>query len=173
VTIPYLAQAMMAIGLSDPSNSRARPSSLLKRDQDYERIFDTRIDYATFLWAAQVQKAVDDFLRSAPAAATSSERTNLRFHVSMLLVAHAHGDRVYSPSQLTDLVGTEFDAAAMVAALAAVRDALADFQQTHAGASIDQIAKGRDFTEFLLDRTFPRDSSSQANGTGASTPASA
>jgi hypothetical protein len=154
VTIPYLAQAMMAIGLSEPSNSRARPSSLLKRDADYQRIFDDKIDYATFLWAAQVQKAVDDFLRSSSAAAPASERTNLRFHVSMLLVASAHGARVYSPAQLTELVGTTFDDPPMLDALTRIRSALASFQRTHRGA-IDQTAKGREFSDYVLEREFP------------------
>jgi hypothetical protein len=39
VSIPLLAQAVMAMGLSQPHNSRARPSSLLKRDDDYSKIF--------------------------------------------------------------------------------------------------------------------------------------
>ena len=35
VSIPYLAQAVLACGLRDPANARARPSSLLKNDETY------------------------------------------------------------------------------------------------------------------------------------------
>lgn len=123
VSIPYLAQAIMAIGLSDPSNSRARPSSLLKRDPDYERIFDPRVEYPIYLWVAQVQKAVDEFLRSEAASASATDRTNLRFHISMLLVARRLGARVYNPKQLAGLVGTAFTEDEMMQALQRVRGA--------------------------------------------------
>jgi hypothetical protein len=151
VSIPYLAQAIMAIGLSDPSNSRARPSSLLKRDVDYERIFDARVEYPIYLWVAQVQKAVDEFLRSERAAASATDRTNLRFHVSMLLVARRLGARVYNAKQLAALVGTEFTEDDMMSALQGVREALADFQK----GQVDKIVKGRDFTDALLGKEFP------------------
>ena len=39
IGIPLLAQTIMAVGLSRPDNSRARPSSLLKSDKDYQTIF--------------------------------------------------------------------------------------------------------------------------------------
>jgi hypothetical protein len=154
VSIPYLAQSIMAIGLSEPSNSRARPSSLLKRDADYERIFDPRLGYATYLWVAQVQKSVDDFLRTERAATSTTDRTNLRFYVSMLLVAKRYGGRVYNAKQLEDLVGTEFTEDDMMEALEAVRSALDTFQDQH-GGQLDKIVKGRDFTESLLVESFP------------------
>lgn len=56
VGIPLLAQAVMAMGLSEPDNSRARPSSLLKRDADYKRIFNENVPLAVYLWLAQTQR---------------------------------------------------------------------------------------------------------------------
>ena len=41
IGIPYLAQAVMAILLRSPDTARARPSSLLKNDDDYVRVFDS------------------------------------------------------------------------------------------------------------------------------------
>lgn len=59
VSIPLLAQAVMAMGLSRPDDSRARPSSLLKRDDDYRKIFSENVPVEIYLWLAQAQKAVD------------------------------------------------------------------------------------------------------------------
>jgi len=39
--IPYLAQCVMACALSDPNNARARPSSLIKNGDTYNRIFNS------------------------------------------------------------------------------------------------------------------------------------
>jgi len=67
VGIPLLAQAVMAMGLSQPNNSRARPSSLLKRDEDYSRIFSHDVALPTYLWLAEAQKTIDAFLVSTEA----------------------------------------------------------------------------------------------------------
>lgn len=72
----------MAMGLSRPDNSRARPSSLLKRNEDYKRIFSASTNLEIYLWLAKAQKAVDAFLLSEEAAATAQERTNVRFHLA-------------------------------------------------------------------------------------------
>jgi hypothetical protein len=154
ISIPYLAQAIMAIGLSEPSNSRARPSSLLKSETDYGRIFDPKLDFGVYLWAARTQRRVDDFLRTDEAATTASERTNLRFHVSMLAVANAHGAKVYNPSQLKPLVDTEFSDEDLIAALVKVRASVAT-TQAETSATLDKIAKGSAFTDALLAAAFP------------------
>jgi hypothetical protein len=44
ISIPYLAQAVMAIILREPDNARARPSSLLKTEENYKRVFDESRD---------------------------------------------------------------------------------------------------------------------------------
>jgi len=154
VSIPYLAQAIMAIGLSEPSNSRARPSSLLKSESDYGRIFDPTLDFGIYLWAARTQRKVDDFLRSEQAGATASERTNLRFHVSMLTVAKAHGAKVYSPAQLEHIVDTEFGDDLIADAFAEIRKGVAA-RETATGAPLDKIAKSSALTEELLASAFP------------------
>lgn len=40
VSIGFLAQAVLACALGDPANARARPSRLIKSDEDYRRIFN-------------------------------------------------------------------------------------------------------------------------------------
>ena len=166
VAIPYLAQAIMAIGLSEPSNSRARPSSLLKNDADYARVFDDRVGYAIYLWVAKVQKAVDEFLRSERAETTAADRTNLRFYVSMLLVAKRHGGRVFNPKQLKDLCGVTFSEDEMMDALTEVRAELIAFQRER-GTPVDRIVKNREFTDALLAKAFPEEAGGQTTATAS------
>lgn len=153
VSIPLMAQAVMAMGMSRPDNSRARPSSLLKRDEDYEKIFSARIPLGVYLWLAQSQKAVDAFLLSEEAGATAQERTNLRFHLAMVAAAKLVGGRTHSPAQLRGVAETEnpIANADLVACLAVVRGSFRDFE-AQTGDTADKIAKGQDFIEVLLQR---------------------
>lgn len=71
VSIAYLAQSVMAIGLSQPHNSRARPSTLIRKNEDYQTIFSEGIDLSTYLWLARTQKSVDAYLKQRDDVSTS------------------------------------------------------------------------------------------------------
>jgi len=156
VSIPLLAQAVMAMGMSRPDNSRARPSSLLKRDDDYKRIFSSSIKLEIYLWLAQAQKAVDAFLLSEAAAATAQERTNLRFHLAMVAAARLVGAKVHNPGQLRSIAeaGTPITAADLGCCLHIVRDSF-DERVASTGDTADKIAKGPDFVEVLIQVAVP------------------
>jgi len=156
VSIPLLAQAVMAMGLSRPDNSRARPSSLLKRDDDYHNIFSTKLPLEIFLWLAQSQKAVDAFLLSEAAGVTAQERTNLRFHLAMVAAARLTGSRVLDPSQLHVIAqaGQTITDADLAACLEVVRQRFAE-RESATGDAADKIAKGQVFVDFLLDHALP------------------
>jgi hypothetical protein len=156
VAIPYLAQAIMSIGLSRPNDARARPSSLLKDDSDYRKIFNKKYPLAVYLWAARTQRAVDAFLRSDEADSDANERTNLRFYLAMLVVALARGQRCYSPAELADSAERSFTVDEMKTALAKVRTALAEFQE-EVQQKPERVVKGPGFVLFLLDKYVPRD----------------
>jgi hypothetical protein len=154
IGIPFMAQSMMAMGLGEPDNSRARPSSLIKRQVDYERLFDPTVGYDIFLYAAATQRHVDDFLKSAAAAANAQERTNLRFHLSTLLVTSELGGRVRHPSQLRPLLkDAPFAESFLITELARLRAWLADFQTSFEGDA-DRIVKSREFVEFVFAKLF-------------------
>ncbi|WP_285030479.1 AIPR family protein [Mycolicibacterium sp. lyk4-40-TYG-92] len=156
VSIPLLAQAAMAMGLGRPDNSRARPSSLLKRDEEYETIFSNSIPLEVYLWLARSQKSIDAFLASESAAATAQERTNLRFHLAMYAAAKLFGGRVRRPVQLAGISksSTSIEDADLQACLAELREYFAEFQAETSYAS-DKIAKGSEFVEFLQKKQFP------------------
>ncbi len=155
VSIPLLAQAFMAMGLSRPDDSRARPSSLLKRDEDYHRIFSRRLPLEVYLWLAKSQKKVDAYLLS-DGTVTTPERTNVRFYVSMLAAAKLLGTRVYAPAQLLPLATTDRDMAEaeLRSCLSEVRGAFQDIMGL-TGDAADKIAKGGDLVDRLLQQVLP------------------
>jgi hypothetical protein len=88
VGIPIMAQAVMAILLQRPDDARARPSSLLKKDEDYVKVFSLDIPVDVYKVCAFVVKRVDAILRS-DGTLDASERNNLRFYISMRVAAIA------------------------------------------------------------------------------------
>lgn len=142
VSIPYLAQAVMAMGLGRPNDSRGRPSSLLKQDDDYTKVFSSKIDLAVYLWCAVAQKEVDLFLQGA--VNDAQERLNARFYVSMLAAREVVGTKVYSPAQLaaTAKAGISITVADLAGCLAKVKAAIAS-EVAKTGTTDDKLAKSR------------------------------
>ena len=151
IGIPFLAQSVMAIGLSRPHDARARPSSLLKTDENYKTIFSDQVPLVVYLWVAKVQREVDAFLRSDEANASNPERTNLRFHLSMLATARLFGSQVHVPQELSALAkdGSRVAEADLPACLEALRSTMRGLLEKR-NESADKVAKGREFVDAIL-----------------------
>lgn len=151
VGIPLLAQTVMAVGLSRPDTARARPSSLLKDDDDYRRVFSGDNPLEVYLWAARIQKQVDVFLQSDAGAISNPEKTNYRFHLAMLATAKSIGRPVVSPRELEELAsaGTEFLAADLKSCLQILRTTM-EGMMLRTGETADKIAKGREYVHEVL-----------------------
>lgn len=142
ISIPYLSQSVMAIILREPDNARARPSSLLKRDSDYARVFDESMNPQIYLFCAKTIKRVDSFLRgySPPEAVRI-----LKYHVAMSLVIKLLGKNNYKPSEVLSLLDTNLSDELLVESLDKVVNLAKSF-----GGRIENITKSREFVNYLL-----------------------
>lgn len=151
ISIPFLGQAIMAIGFGRPHDARARPSSLLNNQNDYVSLFNTALPLSTYLWLAQVQRLIDTMLLK-PEVASSYERTNLRFHVSVYLVTKLSGRRIHNPAQLNSFTDNPPTFTAQE-----VREAVnilnleAQAERHAQSSSIDRIAKGSAFSTKVIE----------------------
>ena len=83
VGISNLGQAVMAILLGRPDTARARPSTLLKNDSDYDRVFTQKYPINMYFVCAEIMRLVDSELRRPIHSLSAGDRTNLRFYVAM------------------------------------------------------------------------------------------
>lgn len=142
ISIPYLSQSVMAIILREPDNARARPSSLLKRDADYMRVFDESTNPKIYIFCAKTIKTVDSFLRgySPPEAVRI-----LKYHVAMVLVIKLLGKKDYKPSEVLSLFDTSLSDELLIESLDKVVSLAKSF-----GGRIENITKSREFVNYLL-----------------------
>jgi hypothetical protein len=82
IGIPLIAQAIMSISMQRPDDARARPSSLLKRDDDYAKIFNPEHPIELYLVAGKLVKAVQSYLR-AREDLQPKDKNNLLFYATM------------------------------------------------------------------------------------------
>lgn len=84
ISIPYLAQIIMSTLIHKPDYARARPSTLIKNNTDYNQIFNSDIPIDLFHKVIAVQKQVESQLKSySSPALTRAEIGDIKFHVTM------------------------------------------------------------------------------------------
>jgi hypothetical protein len=88
----------MAIALQRPDSARAPPSSLLKDEDDYKKIFSDEHPLQLYASCALMMKRVDSFLRSEASGLNRKDQTNLRFYFATLAAMNLAGTRHSSPS---------------------------------------------------------------------------
>lgn len=157
LSIPMVAQSLLACGLAEPNNARARPSSLLKNNSDYERIFTDKIPLHVYLWAAKTQKWADANLTGALVGASTHQKTNLRFYTTMLLAWRAVGNPVSSPLQLVTLSSRDhtFTLRQLKQAYVRVESHASDLMKEQ-DLTLDQVAKSRDLVTRVRTKESPR-----------------
>lgn len=150
VSIPSLAQSVMAMSLGRPDDARARPSSLLKSDQDYRRIFSEKTELAVYLWLAKAQRHVDEFLQTRPVPISRSHYTNLHFHLALLGAVELVGGVFTDPNRLRNFAREEIfpTETRLEALLTSLQEQFSAFQQEHRYGP-DKAAKSSDFVHYL------------------------
>lgn len=119
ISIPYLAQSVIAIVFHEPDIARSRPSSILKKDNDYKRVFSQKISLEIYLFCARTMKNLEISIRSFISNKASNIAINkqwnhaspiriLMFHLGMLLVVKRLQKRDYKPKDVETLKNIDF-----------------------------------------------------------------
>ena len=126
----------MAVVLARPDEARARPSSLLKDDANYARVFTESYPIALYHVVAKVMKRVEMILRSDKLPIPTREVNNLRFYVAMQATYHVLDTWRPNPAVIARLDPDSVSPEVVILALGQVLSAYLDLGGT------DQVAKG-------------------------------
>ncbi|MCE2499616.1 MAG: AIPR family protein [Dehalococcoidia bacterium] len=143
IDIPYLAQAVMAILLRRPDTARGRPSSLLKTDEDYAKVFNADYPVHVYYVCVQAMRKIEQALKSNSLDVVRKDRSNLRFYVGMHAVAGA-AKHPLPPAEIAKFDVDRLDDAAIKKSLAVVKKLYEDLGAT------DQVAKGPQLLQDIL-----------------------
>lgn len=146
ISISSLAQCVLACAMRDPGNARARPSSLLKRDDDYGRIFDESHPLAMYHVCAALGRRIEEALRLEECAVERSQWNNIRYYALMLLGLRLAGGVLPSMQQVADVDITGADDESC---LACIQEAWDEYQSL---GGTDQVAKGNQFGTRLVEQ---------------------
>lgn len=146
ISIPYMAQTMMAITLLKPDSARARPSTLINSDIEYKRIFSLDMPIDIYLKTIQIMKAVENYLKP-DACGQQLERktiTNIKYYVAMMVGVKLVGAKDDIAKRLEKIPAITISPEILQESLNCVLGAFNELGAT------DQVAKGSTLVGKLL-----------------------
>ena len=146
ISIPYMAQTMMATILLKPDSARARPSTLINSDVEYRKIFSLDFPIDIYLKVIQIMKAVEIYLKpdNCGLALERKTVTNIKYYVAMMVSIGLAGSKEGVFNKICALPSISIAPALLAGSLETV---LSEFNEL--GAS-DQVAKGSELVAKLL-----------------------
>jgi hypothetical protein len=153
VEVKYLAQAYMSIVLQRPDDARARPSSLLKDDLLYRRIFDQNNPVDSYVVAAKLMRRIEGFLKGPGAAAAAGQRNNVRFHVAMHVASMSIGRAKIRPVMLVDFDVASISDQRLADSLTTVMNDLVTIQHDYQ-FDADRAAKSPEFADLVFQHCY-------------------
>jgi len=146
ISIPYMAQAMMATTLLKPDSARARPSTLINSDIEYKKIFSLDIPIDVYLKVIQIMKVVEQFLKPEKCEIDLDRKTitNIKFYVAMLVSIGLADGKDMIINKLSNLPSITIQPDLLKESLEKV---LKEFENL---GGTDQVAKGSDLVNKLL-----------------------
>lgn len=91
IGIAELAQSIMSVLLQRPNDARARPSNIIRDDDDYKTLFSQDYDLNFFVVCAALKKLVDQWMKGS-SGLNAADRNNLTFHTLMRLSVRLTGE---------------------------------------------------------------------------------
>lgn len=102
VSISFLAQCLMSLILQKPNYARARPSTLLENQENYERLYLSHQNLSVFYNSAKLGKIVEKFVKSN-GRFTTTEKTDILFYVLYWMVVQKIGKTDINIDDVRDL----------------------------------------------------------------------
>lgn len=149
ISIDRLAQAVLAVLLKEPHSARARPTTVIKDEENYKRIFSgdkTQQPLEMYGVIVKMLTAVEDFFRLLSSPDERIYRNNMKFHALMVLGWALNGGTTLPALRLPHLDLTKVTSEQLEAV---ARWVFSEFQNV--GAE-DKIAKQSAFTDHLISK---------------------
>ena len=84
-SIQYTAQSIESILFSNPHGARANPTTLLKKDESYNRIFDPNQNFQGYLNCCLFNKKAHDLTLKIEDSSLKSKMANFKLHIAWII----------------------------------------------------------------------------------------
>lgn len=145
------AQAVEAILNFEPARARSKPTTLIKEDSSYNKIFE--IDHIeSFLNCCLMHQKVKDYFKKMKSTNAKNNIKNFTLHSSRILASILTSKSHYSPNDIKNLNIEALDYEQILRTLELLLDIILVYQNENPEENIINIAKSNKFVASIEER---------------------
>ncbi len=151
-SIQLTAQAVQSIAYNDPHTARSRPTSLLKTETNYNKIFNPEEDFNLIFNCCLIYKKGHNYWLKHPNTKEKSKTSNFKLHLSMIIskIYFRKIDITFNDISIIDLSSITEDI--FEEAIQFLANIIDKYLMANSEKNLINIAKSSEFTEYLLDQ---------------------
>lgn len=150
-SIQFTAQSIEAIINSNPSIARSKPTTLIKEDNTYDKIFDPNRSFEAYLRCCQImQKTFELFAKQ-----DVMERTllsNFKLHLARIYASVLTGKATFIDSDLITLDGENLDEDCFNRSINILSGTLSEYSSIHPDEMHSNISKSKAFDSEIVKK---------------------
>lgn len=151
ISIQNMAQAIEAILNCSPANARSKPTTLIKTDISYKKIFDASKNYGAYLNSAIVCKKVSEFIKSHNGFDKNRIR-NFTYHLARVVVSFIINKATYTADEVASINEECINDTIILQSYEFLNDTLQSYEIENDSENIINISKSNKFVAILNDR---------------------
>ncbi len=148
ISIPALAQAVVSIVRQDPQLARAKPASLVKKKEDYARVFSEDVPLPVYKYCAESLLITQGALRRDLGKPINEIKLNFKYQILYATVAKKIGKLRFGPPELCDQTDSTISDEEVIYIAESMVSWVESYRKENS-VTLDGVAKSEKFTEYL------------------------
>lgn len=151
-SIQTTAQIIESLLFNNPYSARSKPTSLIKDNATYNRIFDQNRNYKVYLNSCLLNKKVIELWTSIEDKDKKNNLTNFKLHISRVIASFIFQKANITANDIQALELEKVNIENFVSASEFLLDCINDYQTQNQDANLINMAKAKNFTDYLITR---------------------
>jgi len=151
-SIQLTAQSIEAIVFDDPHTARSRPTSLLKAENTYNKIFDPNKNFRGYLNCCLINQKTHNFWLKHNDQSIRTKTSNFKLHLSCIIVKELHKKRKINFEEISNINLDNITVELFNQSLNLLAAQIDQYLTLNKNSNLINIAKSKDFTDYLFDQ---------------------
>ncbi|WP_412469276.1 AIPR family protein [Pedobacter sp. KLB.chiD] len=150
-SIQTAAQAVESILFDNPYSARSKPTSLIKEDNTYNKIFNKQFEHQIFLNCCLILKATGEYLAGLENRELKNKLSNFKLHIARIATSFILNKEEYTLEDLSTLDLGEYTTDKFNSAYNVMSNAIDSFQKDNPNSNLINMAKSKGVTDVMLN----------------------
>lgn len=149
-SIQYTAQSIESILLNEPHTARATPTSLLKNESTYKKIFDDKKDFKCYLNCCLITKQTMNLWQNYEIQDEKTLSANFKLHLACLILKVFYEREKINEEDISDINLSIINSELFSKTIKFLIENIHIYLDLNKDKNLINIAKSKDFTDFLF-----------------------